>query len=251
MNYLDYEVLKNRKDITLEEEKEKCFEVVEQLVELSMIAHKEGLLAMDEYADVLSDETIPERYYKDAILLVCDGNDPEFVEQFLSNDIVFYGTETFDGYLCYLIMKGILAIQAGDNYTMLREKLKHSLPFSLREEAANRVEETVTEYREELRNRRKEEVDRFYPKKTKNPFLPVVIEKLYCLSETELQHFLKQAELNDVLILLSYSPESLRVSMLNNVPDSIKNTFFEEVRYFTNEEVSKALCTVMSSLKNY
>ena len=253
MNYLDYEVLKNRNKEFTEEEKENCFAILEQLIKLNLIAQKEGLLAMEEHAhnNELEKETLTADCYKDAILHVVDGNDPENVELYLSNDIVFYGADTFQGYLCYLMMKGILSIQAGESRCTLQEKLRHCLPLSMREEARERLDAAVTEYREELRTRHMEAVDHWYPKKSKHPFLPIVADKLMALSGGELEHFVQRTGLEEMMMLLAYMPVGLRVKLLKQAPESVQEKFFDKIQYFSQEDLSKLLCSVMSALKNY
>lgn len=253
MNYLEYEVLKNRKKDFTEEEKESCFEILKQLIKLCLIAKKEGLLAMEEHAhnNELEKESLTADCYKDAILHVVDGNDPKDVELYLSNDIVFYGADTFQGYLCYLIMKGILSIQAGDNQCTLKEKLQHCLPFSLREEASERTDEAMAEYREGLRTKHMEEMDYWYPKKSKHPFLPIVVDKLSSLADDELEHFVQRAEPEEMMMLLAYVPEGLRVKLLRCATESVQEMFFDKIQYFAQEDLSKLLCSVMASLKGY
>ena len=253
MDYLDYEVLKNRKNAFNEEEKERCFELLAQMIKLNLIANKEGLLAMEEHAykNELEKQSITAECYKDAIVHVVDGNDPKNVELYLSNDIMFYGADTFQGYLCYLMMKGILSIQAGEGLPALREILQHCLPFSLREEARERLDAAAREYREALRTRHMESVDHWYPKKSKHPFLSVVSDKLMTLTDMEMDEFVKRAELEEMMMLLAYMPEVLRVKLLKHAPESVQEKFFDKIQYFSQEDLSKLLCSVMSALKNY
>ena len=55
---------------------------VEQLVELAQIARKNGLLALEEKANEQSDP-----FFKQAIMLIVDANDPDRVRSILENDI--------------------------------------------------------------------------------------------------------------------------------------------------------------------
>ncbi len=57
-------------------------EYVEQLVELAQIARKNGLLALEEKAN---DQADP--FFKQAIMLIVDANDPDRVRSILENDI--------------------------------------------------------------------------------------------------------------------------------------------------------------------
>lgn len=55
---------------------------VEQLVELAQIARKNGLLALEEKANEQ-----PDPFFKQAIMLIVDANDPDRVRSILENDI--------------------------------------------------------------------------------------------------------------------------------------------------------------------
>lgn len=55
---------------------------IEQLVELAQIARKSGLLALEEKANAQTD-----LFFKQAIMLLVDGNDPEGVRCILENEI--------------------------------------------------------------------------------------------------------------------------------------------------------------------
>lgn len=55
---------------------------IEQLVELAQVARKDGLLALEEKANQQQDP-----FFKQAIMLIVDANDPEKVRTILTNDI--------------------------------------------------------------------------------------------------------------------------------------------------------------------
>lgn len=55
---------------------------IEQLVELAQIARKSGLLALEEKANTQTD-----LFFKQAIMLLVDGNDPDGVRSILDNEI--------------------------------------------------------------------------------------------------------------------------------------------------------------------
>ena len=55
---------------------------VEQLTELAQIARKNGLLALEEKAN-----SQPDPFFKQAIMLIVDANDPDRVRGILNNDI--------------------------------------------------------------------------------------------------------------------------------------------------------------------
>ena len=59
-------------------------ETIGKIIELSNIARKEGLLALEEAANNLEDE-----FMKKGILLIVDGTDPELVRSIMENEMVW------------------------------------------------------------------------------------------------------------------------------------------------------------------
>ena len=66
------------KPVTTNEE-----EVIKQIIDLSNVARKEGLLALEEAAN----ESIEDEFVKKGVLLIVDGTDPEFVRSILETEL--------------------------------------------------------------------------------------------------------------------------------------------------------------------
>lgn len=60
--------------------------VIKNIIDLSNVARKEGLLALEEAAD-----DIDEVFLKKGIMLVVDGTDPELVRNILETELIFIG----------------------------------------------------------------------------------------------------------------------------------------------------------------
>ncbi|PKM55654.1 MAG: motility protein A, partial [Firmicutes bacterium HGW-Firmicutes-3] len=60
--------------------------VIRNIIELSNVARKEGLLALEEAADNIDDD-----FLKKGIMLVVDGTDPELVRNILETELIFIG----------------------------------------------------------------------------------------------------------------------------------------------------------------
>jgi len=58
-------------------------EVIKQIIDLSNVARKEGLLALEEAAN----ESIEDEFVKKGVLLIVDGTDPEFVRSILETEL--------------------------------------------------------------------------------------------------------------------------------------------------------------------
>ncbi len=68
--------------VMLKNPKQKPETIIDQLVDLAQIARKDGLLALEEKANEQEDS-----FFKQAIMLIVDANDPDRVRATLENDI--------------------------------------------------------------------------------------------------------------------------------------------------------------------
>lgn len=59
-------------------------DIISKIIELSNVARKEGLLALEEAA-----ETIEDKFMRKGILLIVDGTDPELVRNILETELAF------------------------------------------------------------------------------------------------------------------------------------------------------------------
>lgn len=67
-------------------------EVIEEIISLANIARKEGLLALEEYAEELQDD-----FLQKGIMLIVDGTDPELVRNILETELTFLEERHMDG----------------------------------------------------------------------------------------------------------------------------------------------------------
>ncbi|MCF6466306.1 flagellar motor protein [Clostridium sp. Cult2] len=67
-------------------------QVIGEIINLANIARKEGLLALEEYAEELHDE-----FLHKGIMLIVDGTDPELVRNILETELIFLEERHTDG----------------------------------------------------------------------------------------------------------------------------------------------------------
>ncbi|CCQ97495.1 Uncharacterized 29.3 kDa protein in ccpA 3'region [[Clostridium] ultunense Esp] len=67
-------------------------EVIGEIINLANIARKEGLLALEEYAEELQDD-----FLQKGIMLIVDGTDPELVRNILETELIFLEERHMDG----------------------------------------------------------------------------------------------------------------------------------------------------------
>lgn len=143
---------KEIQSVTDEERKEAgqklLIDTVEKMLHLSDVAHKEGLLALEECVNEL--EGIPcWKYLSRMMRLVVDGIDPTIVEEIGMSRYFAMGIENYNGLQLLLELLGVLAIQAGDNPYILENKMIALFP--------EEVYELYCKNREEIEKKKKGE----------------------------------------------------------------------------------------------
>lgn len=121
-------ILQNNDAEKREEGTKILIEIVEKLCELTYICRKEGLLALEEAVyDV--DDIYNGRYLKSMIMLIVDGTEPELVEEISTARFFSTNLSGYDALHYIVMMFGCLAIQAGENPRIIKEKLLSLIPY--------------------------------------------------------------------------------------------------------------------------
>lgn len=201
--------------------------VLVEILRLSNIARREGLLALEEYAEGYIAEREPEEIFlKKAVLLIVDGTDPEYVRDILSANILVCGTDTLQGYLKFLYLHGILSIQAGENPRIIEEKILACLPQNMQEVAKCAVERL----KEEIHGFRLREeslhMEVYNSSEARALFLSIMEEKILHLTEEQLIHVLDRIDVQQLGALLP------------KVRENVRSLLF---RYLSKEQIQKML----------
>lgn len=136
-------------------------ETIDEIVHLSNVGRKEGLLALECTAYEMVESS--KKYIKNMIELVVDGTDPKLVEEICLMKYMANGIKAYEGLEYMLQMVGILAIQQGENPRVIQEKLLAMIP---------------DEAEDIFRKREAEEIKSWYEQKTEDIDMSKV-EKLY------------------------------------------------------------------------
>ena len=96
-------------------------DTVTLILNASNIARKDGLLALEDYANTLKDNGIDNLYY--LLLLIIDGTDPQLVEEIGWMRFATRKKGGMDAIKMILELIGVLSIQNGENPRIIEEKL--------------------------------------------------------------------------------------------------------------------------------
>ena len=129
---LKYNILPKASKLITAENIGEVIDACGSVLQLSHIARKEGLLALEEYRyKELCDDNTRTKFLAKAIELIVDGVDPEYVRELLTNNIIVNGNYGFNEYLKFIIMEGALQVQAGFNPLLIMEYLISFVPESV------------------------------------------------------------------------------------------------------------------------
>lgn len=241
MDYMVYVMAEYAKHGFAEEEKARCYEMLKRLPVYLLAAQKEGLLHLEEIAWEIPETDAVNKFLRKAILMIVDGTDPDMVKDAMGREIVFLGTETFEAYLCYLALQGVLAIQLGYSRYLFNEILIGCIQPDFREEARGVLEDAELKYVENLRARHFAELPGKKPRKSENPYLSLVMDGVSRLNEEDFLSVINALSGTMLIILMDYAPEELRTKLLENVPQTVWERYLEDVNFTTEEELSETL----------
>ena len=206
---------------------EKVAGAVWDVLRISYIARKDGLLAMEDYANELLKDakcSAQDRFFCDGILLVVDGTDPEYVEEMLSARILVDGADTFSGYLKYLIMKGLLCVQRGEHPRMIENKLFCFIPEQHREVIRENVEEQRRTYEVGDIQKILDFWKNFKRKEINHPFLSLFETEFMALDDEKAGYFRLRLYTDAFNTLVTYCHDDVRERLLaGSGPESLQH----------------------------
>ena len=122
------------------EQEQLLVDTVRKLIDLSYVARKEGLLALEEKAGVLPD-TNGYDTLKMLLMLIVDGTDPDLVEEMALMKYFASGVKGYRALQHLIMMIGVADIQAGANPRVFEEKIILALPKHLAEAERRRLKD--------------------------------------------------------------------------------------------------------------
>lgn len=117
-------------DCEIKQNETMLLETVYKIMELGLLARKEGLLALEEAVNDISLES-QEEELQQLITLLVDGTEPDILEGIGWSRYYSRLYHDYQALKYFIYLEGTLSIQAGDNPRILEEKLKAMLPREL------------------------------------------------------------------------------------------------------------------------
>lgn len=252
MEYFEVSVLRNAKrhfknDILLN-----IVDVIRKIKEISELARREGLLAMEEYAnESLSENVEMERFIKEGILLIVDGTEPSILKEVLSNQIAVEGLEKFESYLKFIIMNGMLMVQNGINPRFIEYFLLSYLPGEyiskakgyLNEYSKKQTTESVKRYSSNWDNEKSRCID--------NSFLKVFEDKIMNYNDRRILDFVSNVQTRELGNVLIYASKSVKERVSSLLTDEQKSDMGEWIPFYTEETFLVCLMHIIQAMMEF
>lgn len=126
--------LKNTDKIT-KEQQDQMIEVIKEIIDLSNLARREGLLALEDLTKNMTSDLL-----KQLIILVVDGTFPHIIAEIGTNIYWTKSSKGPDAMMDYMYLRGMLGIQNGENPRILLEILLSLMPYAHREDYRAQIE---------------------------------------------------------------------------------------------------------------
>ena len=242
VNTLDFSVLTATPATVTTEEKALLLQAISNIIKCSHVARKEGLLALEEFAnEEVPEEPYVNKFFKEAAILVCDGTDPDYLETMLSREILIARPNSFEGYLCYITMKGILDVQLGTNPYILRESLIRLIPISARQELREELRKLEENIDNEINTKRLDDIQRLFPRCTNNPFVPVFEDRIKALTDKQVERALREIDNRQLAIVLSFVSAEIREKFFRNVSERLRGMIAEDMSFYDEAELTASI----------
>lgn len=219
-------------------------ETVEKMCELTWIARKDGLLALEEAAYELG-ELRNKDYLNSIILLIVDGTFPELVEELGTAKYFANSEEGFNGLQYLIMLSGCLAIQAGENPRVIEEKLLSLVPSEVVKEYKQKEEET-----EKIESEKDMELDSSVLEKYYKGDIAVtqgdeyyfqlkIIDYALCsLDDRSTQRLLRDVDNSDLALALKGLSGNFRKQVFNNLSVRLAIMIAEDMDFMGDVELS-------------
>ncbi|MBO5354350.1 MAG: hypothetical protein J6A77_13750 [Lachnospiraceae bacterium] len=223
--------------------------VLQQILKASATARKEGLLALEEYAnESRAGGTFADLFLADTLLFIVDGTEPELLKKILTNRILVQGPDTLEGYLCYIILEGSLYIQAGENPRLIEEIMYSYIPASLKGRISKVIRQEQEELSETYKQRMVEKWNAYQPAATDNPFIGLFEEKMKFYSDREIQRILREVEFKELGTVLAYCSQEVKNRISDNLTDNVKANLMDSMWYVTESDLTPALNCMLRAI---
>jgi len=210
---------------------EPLFEAITTVVHMSNVARKEGLLALEE---TFVANVMPENADASSLaLLIVDGTDPDIVAEVATNEYWIGKYEGNEALRQYILMRGALMVQCGENPRIIEHMLKSLLPKSIREACTKHIDAKKTVWAAEDEAKVIERFKKWKPfVLTTNDAKTIVSEVedlVLSLDDRALQRAMRDIENYDLVACMSVFSDKARHFIFKNMSRRLQLMIMKEL----------------------
>ncbi len=220
------------------------------LLTLSTIARREGLLSLEKIIEYTESE-----FLKLIATLIIDGTEPNLVIEIAANEYWTNEPEGVQAMIAYFNLRGMIAIQSGENNQILKELLQSLIPFHWRTTYKKQLEETKESSKNSYQKEISEKFTNIHPifqEKNTLETIPLLEKQIDELSNPSIQRIIRDIENYDLSICVYALSEDARKKILNNLSTRLANVIMEDVIHYhsiSEKEVSNSIFKVLSVIE--
>lgn len=208
------------------------FDALAGLEQLSDVAKKEGLLAMEAiFAHGNSGTAIDD--VTDGVMLIVDGLFLEDVAEIMTNQYWNNKHQGNDAMRQYLFIRGLLMIQAGKGIYVAEEILTSSLPKPIQLEYKEYIHKKRVEWEEERNKQNLKRYEVWEPTKLKQKDAQLLVkeveESILFLDDMLLQRVLRDTDNNDLVICMKALAKNVHDKIFANTSKKLMLLLLDDI----------------------
>lgn len=216
-------------------------QAIATVIHMSNVGRKEGLLSLEEkFACNPSPE---DKDVAPMVLLVVDGTDPAIVAEIFTNTYWANRYEGNEALAQYILMRGTLLVQGGENPRLIQEILISLLPKSLHEGCRQYIEAMESTWKEDDDARIMENFKQWNQIEVENEGIKDRIKEVenlvLKLDDRALQRVMRDIENDDIAACAAVFSDKGRAFILRNMSSGLRIMTMKELLYLATVS---ALC---------
>lgn len=231
MRDIYYTEIRNKvREITnFQEDAEILMAAADKILEMSHISRKEGLLALEQSSDNLGEDHFG-HYFREIISFLVDGFEKEIIQEICLSRYFTLDLKGAEGLVYLIILRGALAIQAGESEYLVTKRLQSLLPVQVLQIYKPKtwtVELTHAEKMEKLCQREpvvgRESDDYFFHHMADYTFAN--------LTDADMKRLLKDVPGADVAVALKGMEGNASKKVLDNLSLGVQKMVVEDIEF--------------------
>ncbi len=231
------EIMALEKTLLIEErelKKNHLLTAVQLVCDLSNVARREGLLALEEAVENM-EAGVGIEYLKKMIMLVVDGTEREAIRTIGMTRYVCSMVSDYEALIYLMYLEGALLIQAGENPGLVGEKMKAFLPNELYEKydvlQENKLKAAQKEQEENIIERLCQG-KKFWNPKDSGYFVMKLADYTICdLQDKELQRLMREIDNNDLSVAMKGLSGDARRRIFSCMSERLGKMIAEDMEY--------------------